>query len=86
MLMMMMMTKKKKGSLAVISLLVASVGCVINPSKEHLSGEFSSIPAHKQSPNHASTPKVVPLQALGQILKEMDHCYTKEGQIYSYQC
>ncbi|CAG03522.1 unnamed protein product, partial [Tetraodon nigroviridis] len=37
MLMMMMMTKKKKGSLAVISLLVASVGCVINPSKEHLS-------------------------------------------------
>lgn len=48
MLMMMMMMKKKKGSLAVIALLVASVNCIINPSKEDLSGEFPSKPAHKQ--------------------------------------
>lgn len=48
MLMMMMMMKKKKGSLAVVALLVASVNCVINPSKEHLSGEFPSKPTHKQ--------------------------------------
>lgn len=42
------MMKKKKGSLAVVALLVASVSCVINPSKEHLSGEFPSKPTHKQ--------------------------------------
>lgn len=48
MLMMMMMMKKKKGSLAVMALLVASVNCVINPSKEHLSGELPSNHAHKR--------------------------------------
>lgn len=40
MLMMMLMLKKKKGSLAVVALLVASVNCVVNPTKENLSGEF----------------------------------------------
>lgn len=40
MLMMMMMMKKNKGSLAAMALLVASVNCVTNPSKENLSGEF----------------------------------------------
>lgn len=50
MLMMMMMLKKKKGSLAVMALLVASVNCgVVNPTKEHLSGEFHSKPAHFHS-------------------------------------
>lgn len=39
-MMMMMMKKKKEGSLAAMALLVASVNCVANPSKEHLSGEF----------------------------------------------
>lgn len=38
--MMMLMLKKKKGSLAVMALLVASVNCVVNPTKENLSGEF----------------------------------------------
>lgn len=38
------MMKKKKGSLAVMALLVASVNCVINPSKEHLTGEFPANP------------------------------------------
>lgn len=47
MLMMMMMMKKKKGSLAVMALLVVSVNCVINPSKEHLNGGFHCNPAHK---------------------------------------
>ncbi|XP_056872237.1 clusterin [Takifugu flavidus] len=37
MLMMMLMMKKKKGSLAVMALLLASVDCVMNPTKEHLS-------------------------------------------------
>lgn len=46
--MMMTMMKKKKGSLAVMALLVASVNCVINPSTEHLSGEFHCKPALKQ--------------------------------------
>lgn len=49
MLMMMLMMKKKKGSLAVMALLVASVNCVINPSKEHLSGEFFSKLAHRHA-------------------------------------
>lgn len=40
---MMMLMKKKKGSLAVMAVLVASVNCVVNPSKEHLSGEFELI-------------------------------------------
>lgn len=49
MLMMMLMMKKKKGSLAVMAILVASVHCVMNPTKEHLSGEFHCKPAHFHS-------------------------------------
>lgn len=48
MLMMMLMMKKKKGSLAVMALLLASVNCVMNPTKEHLSGEFPCKAAHFQ--------------------------------------
>lgn len=47
-MMMTMMMKKKKGSLAVMALLVASVNCVINPSTEHLNGEFHYKTALKQ--------------------------------------
>lgn len=41
MLMMMLMMKKKKGSLAVamMAVLLASVNCILNPSKDQLAGE-----------------------------------------------
>lgn len=50
--MMMLMLKKKKGSLAVMALLVASVNCVVNPTKENLSGEFHfSFSIHLKKPD-----------------------------------
>lgn len=49
MLMMMMMMKKKKGSLAVVALLVASVNCIVHPSKEDLTRKFHCNPTYKNN-------------------------------------
>lgn len=47
--MMMMMMKKKKGSLAVVALLVASVNCILHPSKEDLTRKFHCNPTYKKN-------------------------------------
>lgn len=47
--MMMMMMKKKKGSLALVALLVASVNCILQPSKDDLISKFHCGLTYKNS-------------------------------------
>lgn len=43
------MMKKKKGSLALVALLVASVNCILQPTKDDLISKFHCDPTYKNS-------------------------------------